>query len=73
MACSLAGSRNRSTRKFLLYYLKQTKMSFFFLLTKSENRRVEIGRWGGGRERAWEVNIVQILHTHVCKWKNGTL
>jgi hypothetical protein len=56
-------------------YLKQTKMSFFFFY-KVENRRAEqVLSVGGGRK--WEkgygrVNMVQILCTHVCKWKNDT-
>jgi hypothetical protein len=65
----------------LCIYLKQTKMSYFFLL---QNWRT------GGRNRSWlagggtigmgeevgkehgRVNMVQILCTHVCKWKNET-
>jgi hypothetical protein len=62
---------------------KQANMSFFFLL---QNQRTE-GRNGsylgvGGGWYQWEqekvgkgyrrVNMVQILCTHVCKWKNQT-
>jgi hypothetical protein len=60
-------------------YLKQTKISFFSY-TKLENRRVEqvlLGRVGtSGMEEVGKgygrVHIVQILCTHVCKWKNET-
>jgi hypothetical protein len=63
----------------LCSYLKQTKMSFFFLLqnwrTWEQNRsyggrwyQLGVGRrWGKGR-----VNIMQILCTHVYKWENDT-
>jgi hypothetical protein len=61
----------------LCSYLKETKMSFFFSFTKSENRRIEqVPAWMGGWYQ-WEgedirkgyrrVNIVQILYTHACK------
>jgi hypothetical protein len=68
------------TRKLLVLNLKQTKMSFFSF-TKSENKRAEqILRGGVGTSGRGEimgkghgrVNIVQILCTHVCKWKNDT-
>jgi hypothetical protein len=60
-----------------LCYLKQTKMSFFFLsFTKSENGRVEkvlpgagVGYSGKGEEigkGCGRVNMVQMLCTHVC-------
>jgi hypothetical protein len=39
-----------SSLKNLDRYLKQTKMSFFFFFTKSENRRVEPFLWGRGLE-----------------------
>jgi hypothetical protein len=63
----------------LCSYLKQAKMSFSS--TKSENRKmgqVLSGDFGtsGSREKVGKgpgmVNIVQILCTQVCKWKNGT-
>jgi hypothetical protein len=53
----------------------------FFSFTKSENRRMEQVLPGGlgtsGRveevgKGCGRVNIVQILCTHVCKWKNDT-
>jgi hypothetical protein len=63
----------------LYSYLKQTKMSFFFF-TKLENRRVEQVLFGGWFQ--WKVkdietgyrrvNMVQVLCTNVCKWKNET-
>jgi hypothetical protein len=60
--------------------LKKQKCLFFFSFTKSENRRAEqvlrgvCYQWerkkvGKGHGR---VKIVQILCTHVCKWKNET-
>jgi hypothetical protein len=66
----------------LCSYLKQTKLSFFSF-AKSENKRVEQilpGMGGVGTSVKEEevgkghgrVNIVQILCTHVCKWKNNT-
>jgi hypothetical protein len=64
----------------LCSYLKQTKMSFFSF-TKSENMRTEHVMSGGvaatsGREEMGNgcerMNIVQILCTHVFKWKNDT-
>jgi hypothetical protein len=61
----------------LYSYLKQTKMSFFFL-TKSENKRVEqvlsgelIPCVGEVRKGCRRVKMVQILCIHVYKWKNG--
>jgi hypothetical protein len=54
---------------------------FFFSFTKSENRRAEqvTSAWVGtsGREEkvgkgCGRLNVVQILYTHVCKWKNET-
>jgi hypothetical protein len=63
----------------LYSYLKETKMSFFFSFTKLQNRRAEQAlSWGWyqcGRvedvgKGFTRVNMVQILCTHVCKWKN---
>jgi hypothetical protein len=54
-AGSIPGSKQSRFFKWILHYLKQTKISFFFFY-KSKNRRVEEvpvrGREGG--ERAWE-------------------
>jgi hypothetical protein len=70
-----------SQGNFLCSYLKQTKMSFFFSFTKLENRRAEqvlsreVGTSGRGLEvgKGWgRMNIVQVLCTHVCEWKNDT-
>jgi hypothetical protein len=56
---------------------KQTKMSFLF---SYKNRELE-GRtgpfWYSGmgeevRKGCGKVNMVQILHTHICTWKNET-
>jgi hypothetical protein len=70
-----------SQGNFLCSYLKQTKMSFFFLFYKIREQK---GRTdpilGIGTNRRWEdvgkehrrVNIVQILGTHGCKWKSET-
>jgi hypothetical protein len=64
----------------LCSYLKQTKMTFYFFY-KIGNRRAEqvlpgvIGTSGKGeevRKMYGRVNIVQILCTNVCKWKNDT-
>jgi hypothetical protein len=53
----------------------------FITFTKSENKRVEVVLPGkrvvisGGKEMGkgyGKVNIVQILCTHVCKWKIDT-
>jgi hypothetical protein len=54
----------------------------FSSVTKSKNRRVDqgpiwvrVGTSGRGEEVGKvcrKVNIVQILCTHVCKWKNDT-
>jgi hypothetical protein len=65
----------------LLSYLEQTEMSFFFSFSfsKLENKRAKQVLSGGlvpvGRE-VWKgcrrVDIVQILCTHVCKWKNDS-
>jgi hypothetical protein len=53
-----------------------------FLLTKSENRRVKqvLSQGAGTSEGGFEnvdkgcgrMNMVQILYTHVCKWKIET-
>jgi hypothetical protein len=63
----------------LCSYLKQAKMSFCFLIqnqrTGGRNRSCwELVPAGAGecRERCRRVNMVQILCTHVCKWKNDT-
>jgi hypothetical protein len=66
-------------------YLKQTKMSFFFSFTKSENRcrtgPAVAGRegWIGARGRGKVigkvykmVNMVQILCTHICNCKSDS-
>jgi hypothetical protein len=60
-------------------YFKQTKRSFFFFFsyTKSETRKIKHILYGGlvpfwrgrGGEKVGKVNMVQILHIHVCKWK----
>jgi hypothetical protein len=59
-------------------YLKQIKMSsFFFYKIKEQEGRTsptweDWYQWegGGDGERAWVMTAVQILCTHVCKWKN---
>jgi hypothetical protein len=58
-----------------------TKMSFFSF-TKSENKRVEqiLPEWGGRlilvgedvEKGCGRANVVELLYTHVCKWKNET-
>jgi hypothetical protein len=69
-----------SQRYFLCSYLKQVKC-YFFSFTKLENRKAEqvLGRVvstsGSGEEVGkglGRVNILQILCTHVYKWKNET-
>jgi hypothetical protein len=57
-------------------------MSLFFPFSKSENKRVEQVLSGGSglvpvggedvEEGCKRLNIVQVLCTHVCKWKNYT-
>jgi hypothetical protein len=70
-----------SQGNFLCSYLKHTKISFFFLLYKIREQEGRISlAWGEGHWYQWEevgkgcgrVNILQILITHVCKWKNDT-
>jgi hypothetical protein len=62
----------------LCSYLKQTKMSFFFFYRMAEQVLPGdggVGTSGRGEEKQKEcrrVNIVQVLCTHVCKWKNDT-
>jgi hypothetical protein len=65
----------------LCSYLKQTKMSFLFTKQKTgEQNRSCLGKresvTSGNREDVGKgcrrVNMVQILCTHVCKWKNET-
>jgi hypothetical protein len=59
----------------LYSYLKQIKMLFHFSFTKQEGRTGPV--WGFGTSGRGEVagkvrrrvNMVQILCTHVCKWK----
>jgi hypothetical protein len=69
-----------SQRNSLCSYLKQTKMSFF--LNKIREKKGETGPVQGegilyqSREKlgngCGRVNIVEILCTYVCKWKNDT-
>jgi hypothetical protein len=64
----------------LCNYLKQTKMSFFFFYKIGEQEGRTGPAWGvgtsGRREEVGKgcgrVNMVQILCTHGCKWKNET-
>jgi hypothetical protein len=62
----------------LYSYLKQTKMSFFYKSGEQEGITgsvfvVGISGKGEDVERGCRrVNMVPILYTHVCKWKNGT-
>jgi hypothetical protein len=61
-------------------YLKQRKMSFFLLNKNREQEGrtdpvLEVGTSGRGEDvgkGCRRVNTVQILHTHVSKWKNDT-
>jgi hypothetical protein len=61
-----------SQENSLYSYLKQTKMSFF----KNREQKGKSGPvWvlvpaGEERKGCKKVNIVKILCTHVCKWKN---
>jgi hypothetical protein len=55
----------------LYSYLKQTKVSFF--LNKIGEQEGKIGPiWEEVGKGCRRVNVVQILCTHVCKWKNDT-
>jgi hypothetical protein len=60
----------------LYSYLKQTKTSLFEKEGEEGKtcpvwRLVTVGV-GGHKERWRRVNVVKILYTHVCKWKNET-
>jgi hypothetical protein len=65
----------------LCSYLKQTKMLFFSFFYKIREQQGVTGpawrgcyQWEGDNVGKWwrMVNMVQILSTHVCKWKNET-
>jgi hypothetical protein len=66
-----------SQGNFLYSYLKQTNMTFYFSFMKSQNRREEKVlcelvpvRSGMEVEKVCRrVNMVQILCTHLYKWK----
>jgi hypothetical protein len=62
----------------LCIYLKQAKISFFFFIYKIREQEGRtglargIGTSGGGDvvgKGCRRVSIMQILCTHVCKWK----
>jgi hypothetical protein len=60
----------------LYSYLKKHKCHFFFYKIREQEGRTnsvwkDWYQWerGGYRERAWGVNVRQILCTNVCKWK----
>jgi hypothetical protein len=58
-------------------YLKQTKMPYpsIKMRTGRQNRsylEVSTSGSGGHKERGENVNMVEIFHTHLCKWKNET-
>jgi hypothetical protein len=65
----------------LCRYLKQTEVSFFFFykIGEQEDRRGPVSgvRTSGRREdvgkRCRRVNTVQILYTHISKWKKMRL
>jgi hypothetical protein len=70
-----------SQRNSLCIYLKQTKISclFFFYKNGEQESRTSTARGvdtsGRGQEVGkghGRVNVVQIVCTHVCKWKNDT-
>jgi hypothetical protein len=64
----------------LYSYFKQTKMSLFFIYKIGEQEAEQVltgvfgtsGRWEELEKGHGRVNIVQILCTYVCKWKNDT-
>jgi hypothetical protein len=67
--------------KSLCSYLKQAKMSIYFIYKTREQEGGTGPVWGVGtsrrgkklgKEHGW-VNMGQILCTHVCKWKNDTV
>jgi hypothetical protein len=70
--------RGNVTRKLFVWSSLTSKMLFFKI--KMENRRAEqvlsgefVPVGGGGVGKGCRrVNMVQILCTHVCKWKNET-
>jgi hypothetical protein len=71
---------NNTISLFSYLYLKLAKtvslfMFYGFSSTKPENRKANrfciwSRRWGRGEERGRRLNMVQIMYTHVCKWKN---
>jgi hypothetical protein len=55
----------------LCSYLNETNMSFCFLLQKQRIDPVwGVSTSGSGEDAGMRLNMVQILCTHVCKWKN---
>jgi hypothetical protein len=63
-----------SQNSTLYHYLKQTKLSFFFLFTKTENRKAKqfllgvcTSVWEDIRKGYRRENVMGILGTHVCK------
>jgi hypothetical protein len=63
-------------------YLKQAKISyFFFYKIREQEERIDPARWGEADtsdkeedvgEGCRRMNMIQIVYTHVCKWKNVT-
>jgi hypothetical protein len=68
-----------SQENSLYSYIKQTKRSFYFSFAEQEGRTGPVW-WGADTSGRGEdvgkgcrrVNMVQILCTHVFKWKNAT-
>jgi hypothetical protein len=51
---------------------------FFYKIREKEARTGSGGVWhwwkgGGGRKRGRRMNMVQIMYTHICKYKNDTI
>jgi hypothetical protein len=64
-----------SQENSLYSYFKQTKLSFFFFYKIREQEVCGVGTSGKGEDvvkGCRRVNMVQILCTHVYKWKNDT-
>jgi hypothetical protein len=67
----------RATRKLPVSCLKQAKILLSFILfsfTKLENMKAELvlGRGEEVGKGYKNMHILQILCTHVCKWKHDT-
>jgi hypothetical protein len=75
--CKISINMEMSQEYYLYSYLKQTKMSFFFFHKIGEQEGEAGPVWVVGTSGRDEdvgrgcrrMDIIQILCTHVCKWK----